>query len=101
MAVEACERAVLALGGMDYAKGYHVERHLREAMLPHLAPVSKEMTFNYIEERVLGLPRSYSISKDKRALRSEDRLIAVNSHSGSYWHSEAKGAGSSEGRAQA
>lgn len=58
-AFEACERAVLCHGGMGYAKEYHVERYLREAMLPRIAPVSREMIFNYIGERVLGLPRSY------------------------------------------
>lgn len=58
-AYEAAERAVLTHGGMGYAKEYHVERYLREAMLPRLAPVSREMILNYIGERVLGLPRSY------------------------------------------
>lgn len=58
-AFEACERAVLVHGGMGYAKEYHVERYFREAMLPRIAPVSKEMICNYIGERVLGLPRSY------------------------------------------
>lgn len=58
-AFEACERAVLTHGGMGYAKEYHVERYLREAMLPRIAPVSREMIFNYIAERVLGLARSY------------------------------------------
>lgn len=58
-AYEAAERAVMVHGGMGYAKEYHVERYLREAMLPRLAPVSREMILNYIGERVLGLPRSY------------------------------------------
>jgi alkylation response protein AidB-like acyl-CoA dehydrogenase len=58
-AYHACERAVLAHGGMGYAKEYHVERYLRESVIPRLAPVSREMIFNYIGERVLGLPRSY------------------------------------------
>lgn len=58
-AFEACERAVLTHGGMGYAKEYHVERYFREAMLPRIAPVSREMIFNYIGERVLGLARSY------------------------------------------
>ena len=35
----ACETAVLTHGGMGYAKEYHVERYLREAMLPRIAPV--------------------------------------------------------------
>ncbi|KAF2806778.1 acyl-CoA dehydrogenase NM domain-like protein [Mytilinidion resinicola] len=58
-AFEACERAVLAHGGMGYAKEYHIERYFREAMLPRIAPVSREMIYNYIGEKVLGLPRSY------------------------------------------
>lgn len=55
----ACEAAVLAHGGMGYAREYDVERYFREAMIPRIAPVSREMIFNYIAERVLGLPKSY------------------------------------------
>ncbi|KIX01001.1 uncharacterized protein Z518_10067 [Rhinocladiella mackenziei CBS 650.93] len=58
-AFRACERAVMTHGGMGYAKEYHVERYLREVMIPRIAPVSREMIRNYIGERVLGLPRSY------------------------------------------
>ena len=58
-AYHACERAVLSHGGMGYAKEYHVERLFRESMIPRIAPVSREMIFNYIGERVLGMPRSY------------------------------------------
>ncbi len=58
-AFRACERAVMAHGGMGYAKEFHVERFLREVFIPRLAPVSPEMILNYIAERVLGLPRSY------------------------------------------
>ena len=58
-AFHACERAVMAHGGMGYAKEFHVERFLREVFIPRLAPVSPEMVLNYIAERVLGLPRSY------------------------------------------
>lgn len=58
-AFKACERAVLTLGGMGYAKEYHVERYLRECFIPRIAPVSREMVLNFIGERVLGLPRSY------------------------------------------
>ena len=46
-------------GGMGYAKEYHVERLLREAMIPRLAPVSAQLILCYIAERVLDLPRSY------------------------------------------
>ncbi len=55
----ACERAVLTFGGMGYAKAFHVERLLREIMIPRLAPVSQQMALNYIAERVLDLPKSY------------------------------------------
>lgn len=58
-AFKACERAVLTLGGMGYAKEYHVERYLRECFIPRIAPVSREMVLNFVSEKVLGLPRSY------------------------------------------
>ncbi|MGF1649499.1 MAG: acyl-CoA dehydrogenase family protein [Hyphomicrobiaceae bacterium] len=58
-AMKACITAVKTLGGMGYAKEFHVERLLREAMIPLLAPVSGQMILNYISERVLGLPKSY------------------------------------------
>jgi acyl-CoA dehydrogenase len=55
----ACETAVLTLGGMGYAKEYHVERYLRESLIPRIAPVSRELICCFIAERVLGLPKSY------------------------------------------
>jgi acyl-CoA dehydrogenase len=55
----ACESAVLAHGGMGYAKEYDVERYMRESMIARIAPVSREMILNFISERVLGLPKSY------------------------------------------
>jgi acyl-CoA dehydrogenase len=58
-ALAACQSAVTTHGGMGYAKEFHVERYLREAMIARLAPVSAEMILNYIGEKVLGLPRSY------------------------------------------
>ena len=56
---KAATQAVITLGGMGYAKEYHVERLLRESLIPKLAPVSAQMILNYISERVLGLPKSY------------------------------------------
>ncbi len=38
---------------------YHVERRLREAMIPRLAPVSAQLILYNIAEKVLELPRSY------------------------------------------
>ncbi|KAK7536210.1 acyl-CoA dehydrogenase [Phyllosticta citribraziliensis] len=55
----AVKWAVVAHCGMGYAKEYHVERYLREVLVPRIAPVSREMCLNYIGERVLGLPKSY------------------------------------------
>lgn len=55
----ACETAVLTHGGMGYAKEYHVERYLREAMLPRIAPISPQLILCFIAEKVLGLPKSY------------------------------------------
>jgi acyl-CoA dehydrogenase len=58
-AFSTCETAVMSHGGMGYAKEYHVERYLREALITRIAPVSPHMILNFIAERVLGLPRSY------------------------------------------
>jgi len=55
----ACENAVITHGGMGYAKDYHVERYLREAWIPRLAPVSPQLILCFIAEKVLGLPKSY------------------------------------------
>jgi acyl-CoA dehydrogenase len=55
----ACETAVMTHGGMGYAKEYHVERFLRESLIPRIAPVSREMIMSFIAEKVLALPRSY------------------------------------------
>ena len=55
----ACERAVLAHGGMGYAKEFHVERLLREVMICRIAPVSRELILSHIAEKALGLPKSY------------------------------------------
>ncbi len=55
----ACEVAVMSHGGMGYAKEYHVERFLREAFIPRIAPVSPELILCFVAEKVLGLPNSY------------------------------------------
>ncbi|MHA1569815.1 MAG: acyl-CoA dehydrogenase family protein [Alphaproteobacteria bacterium] len=55
----ACERAVMTLGGMGYAKEFHVERLLREVMICRLAPVSPQLILCHIAEKALGLPKSY------------------------------------------
>jgi acyl-CoA dehydrogenase len=55
----ACQQAVMTHGGFGYAKEYHVERYLREVMIPRIAPISPQLALCYIAERVLGLPKSY------------------------------------------
>ncbi|WP_203073363.1 acyl-CoA dehydrogenase family protein [Falsiroseomonas ponticola] len=55
----ACQQAVMTLGGYGYAQEYHLERLLRESFIPRIAPVSPQLVLCYIAERVLGLPRSY------------------------------------------
>ena len=56
---KAAETAVITHGGFGYAKEYHVERYLREAMLPRLAPISPQLILCFIAEKVLGMPKSY------------------------------------------
>jgi acyl-CoA dehydrogenase len=56
---KACQRAVMTHGGMGYARDFHVERWLREVMIPRIAPVSPHLVLCYIAERVLGQPKSY------------------------------------------
>jgi acyl-CoA dehydrogenase len=55
----ACEQAVMTHGGFGYAKEFHVERYLRESLIPRIAPVSRELILSFIAEKVLGLPKSY------------------------------------------
>src|SRR5207253_7850412 len=54
---QACQTAVLTLGGMGYAREYQVERYLRESYIPRIAPVSAQLIMCHIAERVLGLPK--------------------------------------------
>lgn len=55
----ACQQAVMTHGGFGYAKEFHVERYLREVMIPRIAPISPQLVLCFIAEKVLGLPKSY------------------------------------------
>jgi len=55
----ATERAMQTMGGMGYAKEYHVERLWRDCRLFRFAPVSEEMLLNYVANHELNMPRSY------------------------------------------
>lgn len=63
VAVEAAIKAgywvMQTFGGYGYAKEFHVERWWREVNLLRLAPVTQQMTLNYIAQHILGMPRSY------------------------------------------
>ncbi|WP_213958077.1 acyl-CoA dehydrogenase family protein [Variovorax sp. dw_954] len=56
---QACLQAVMTHGGFGYAKEYHVERYLRESLIPRIAPISPQLVLCFIAEKVLGLPKSY------------------------------------------
>jgi acyl-CoA dehydrogenase len=58
-AFEACHTAMLTLGGMGYAQEYHIERLLREVLIPRTAPVTPHLILSYLAEKVLELPKSY------------------------------------------
>jgi acyl-CoA dehydrogenase len=59
VAARATERAMQTMGGMGYAKEFHVERLWRDSRLFRFAPISEEMILNYIANHDLGMPRSY------------------------------------------
>jgi acyl-CoA dehydrogenase len=56
---QACEQAVMTHGGFGYAREFHVERYLRESLIPRIAPISPQLILSFIAEKVLGLPKSY------------------------------------------
>ena len=56
---KACETALMTHGGMGYAKEFHVERYLREALITRIAPITPHLILNFIAEKALGLPKSY------------------------------------------
>ena len=59
-AFRAADQAMQVHGGYGYTTEYHIERYWRDVRLFRTAPVSQEMTLNYIAEHVLGLPKSYA-----------------------------------------
>jgi len=56
---KACTNAVMAHGGMGYAKEFHVERYLRESLIHRIAPISPQLLLSFLAEKALGLPKSY------------------------------------------
>src|SRR5207237_9917271 len=58
-AFEACETAVLTHGGMGYSREFHVERYLREVMIPRIAPFNRHMMVNFIVTKIIYQNMSY------------------------------------------
>ena len=58
-AIDACYQSLQTYGGAGYAREYHQERWWREVQLFRLAPLTQQMTLNFIGQHVLGLPKSY------------------------------------------
>ncbi len=58
-AMEAADHAVQTFGGSGYMRESDVERHYRNLRLLKVAPITQEMTLNFIANQSLGLPRSY------------------------------------------
>ncbi|MBO6826475.1 MAG: acyl-CoA/acyl-ACP dehydrogenase [Sneathiella sp.] len=58
-AAEATEDAHITFGGFGYAKEYHLERLVREALLFRIVPVTPQMLLSFIAEKALGLPKSF------------------------------------------
>ena len=56
---ETCHTVMLSMGGMGYVREYHVERSLREVLMPRAAPVSRRTNLNILAEKVPDLPKSY------------------------------------------
>jgi acyl-CoA dehydrogenase len=58
-ALDAADAAMQTLGGAGYVSESGMERHWRNLRLNRIAPVTDEMTLNYLAQHDLGLPRSY------------------------------------------
>jgi len=56
---KATERSMQTMGGMGYAKEFHVERLWRDCRLFRFAPVSEEMLLNYVANHELKMPKGY------------------------------------------
>lgn len=64
VAVKATQTEQMTFGSFGYAKEYHVERLVREALLFHIVPVTPQMLMSFVVEKALGLPESYLIRRE-------------------------------------
>ncbi len=58
-AIAATDRALQTLGGMGFAREFHIERLWRDARVFAVAPIPQEMILGFIGTHDLGMPRSY------------------------------------------
>jgi len=56
---EAANVCLQTHGGFGFACEYDVERKFRETRLYQVAPISTNLIYSYVAERLLGLPRSF------------------------------------------
>lgn len=56
---KSADTCMQVFGGFGFATEYGIERKWREARLYRTAPISTNLIYSYIGEKVLGLPRSY------------------------------------------
>jgi len=58
-AAQVSEHGMRAMGGSGLSREYPMQRFFRDARLYTFAPLTDEMTKNFLGEHYLGLPRSY------------------------------------------
>ena len=56
---EAANVCLQTHGGFGFACEYDVERKFRETRLYQVAPISTNLSYSYVAEHILGLPRSF------------------------------------------
>jgi acyl-CoA dehydrogenase len=56
---EAANVAMQMHGGFGFAAEYDIERKFHETQLSQIPPISTSLILSYVDEHVLGLPRSF------------------------------------------
>lgn len=56
---QAGDTCLQTYGGFAFAREYDIERKWREARLYRTAPISSNLIWSYLAEKILSLPRSY------------------------------------------
>ena len=64
----ACEQAVMTHGGFGYAKEFHVERYLRESLIPRIAPISPQLILSFHRREGAGPAEVVLISRTRSSM---------------------------------